>query len=111
MPAAQLAIRYRDFWDVPRIFVVAYDDKTYLFDCPFDDELDDFPPDYSVRELDADAVAALGEPDWSGLSARGRLIGDIPVAEVEFDATRRSSVSPSVFTRIRPGKYCAHAPR
>ena len=32
-----LRINYRDFYDVPRIFFVKYEDKMYLFDSKFDD--------------------------------------------------------------------------
>ena len=41
-------ISYREFWDVPRM-VVAWDQQhTYLFDCPFDEMLDDYATDYGV---------------------------------------------------------------
>ena len=36
-------IQYRDFYDVPRIFVADYQGRLYLFDCPFDEALDDYP--------------------------------------------------------------------
>ena len=34
-------IEYRDFWDVPRLFVVGHKDKIYLFDSQFDEEIDE----------------------------------------------------------------------
>ena len=41
-------IEYLGFWDVPRNFLVRFQGKSYLFDCPFDDDLDDYPESYSV---------------------------------------------------------------
>ena len=35
-------IRYRDFYDIPRIFIVTLNGKLFLFDCAFDDEIDDY---------------------------------------------------------------------
>jgi hypothetical protein len=43
-------IRYRDFYDLPRIFITSYNGQDYLFDCPFDDELDDYPDSYRVYQ-------------------------------------------------------------
>lgn len=44
--------RYGEFWDVPRIFVVEHEGQLWLFDCPFSDELDDYPDEYAVYLLD-----------------------------------------------------------
>ena len=44
-------IIYRDFWDVPRIFITRYRDKQYLFDCSFDEWLEDYPQLYQVYVL------------------------------------------------------------
>ncbi|MBI3437578.1 MAG: hypothetical protein HY054_02795 [Proteobacteria bacterium] len=42
MSSEWLPIRYRDFWDLPRAFSVDYDGKTYFFDCPFNESIDDY---------------------------------------------------------------------
>jgi hypothetical protein len=55
-------IRYRDFFDVPRIFIAAYEGARYLFDCPFDDELDYYSDHYRVYQL---PVALEGELEGS----------------------------------------------
>ena len=33
-------LQYRDFWDVPRMFVLKRDETWLLFDCRFDDEVE-----------------------------------------------------------------------
>ena len=35
-------IAYREFYDVPRMFLVEASGNLLLFDCPFDDDLDEF---------------------------------------------------------------------
>ena len=89
---ADLPIQYRDFYDVPHMFVVRQGPAWLLFDGSFDDELDDYPDEYAVYELPAELGREPGE-SWVGL--RGRAIahlGSVPVADVRFDATRRRFV-------------------
>ena len=42
------AITYREFWDVPRIFVIKDRGQNWLFECPFDSATEDFPEHYLV---------------------------------------------------------------
>lgn len=44
-------IRCREFWDVPRIFLVSYGGKCFLFDCAFDETTEDFPDSYQVYQI------------------------------------------------------------
>ena len=46
-----LPIRYRDFWDVPRLIVVETEGRVLLLDSAFDDVLDEFSPEYTVYDL------------------------------------------------------------
>jgi hypothetical protein len=55
---AQLPISYRDFWDLPRIFVVRHQGRFLLFDCRFDEVLEDYPDEYRIHILPDDAVVA-----------------------------------------------------
>lgn len=96
------AIRYRGFYDVPRIFVVTAAGATYLFDCPFDDELDDYRDRYAVYRLSADVIPERGS--WDGLPGRGVLLGEVPVAEVRFDPTRRQAMDAAVLDRVAPAR-------
>src|SRR4051812_20864407 len=89
-------ITYRDFWDVPRIFVVRYRGGLFLFDCPFDETAEDFGTAYSVSTL-----PPLREEEligsWAGLPAKAlRSLGSVPVERVRFDPTRRREVDASV---------------
>jgi len=34
--------QYRDFWDIPRIFLVEYGNSLFLFDCEFDEQKEDY---------------------------------------------------------------------
>lgn len=90
-------IRYRDFWDVPRIFVLIIEGRLLLADCPFSDQLDDFPDFYSLYELDP-AVTVSDEGSWENLHEQAISdLGTIPVSEVIFDETKRKRVSADVF--------------
>lgn len=95
-------IKYREFWDIPRIFFVEHSSCLYLFDCQFDGELDDYPESYQVF-----LMPALSEADfagsWADLWQRAvKKIGDIPVSAVRFDPTKRAAIDAEAFDLIRP---------
>lgn len=56
-----IPIQYRDFYDIPRIFVMHHLGDTFVFDCPFDDDADEYPEYYVVRRLDGSATAAIAQ--------------------------------------------------
>jgi hypothetical protein len=41
-------IMYRDFYDVPRVFLVRYKQHLYLFESAFDDQGDDYSQTYDI---------------------------------------------------------------
>ncbi len=95
-------IRYRECWDVPRIFFVDHSDNLYLFDCQFDSNLDDYPESYQVFLMptltDADFAGS-----WADLWQRAvRKVGDVSVSAVRFDPTKRAAIDADVFDSIRP---------
>lgn len=95
-----LSIRYRGFWDVPRIFLVRDRGQTFLFECAFSDAIDDYPDEYNVYLLpeigDADLPA-----DWTTLVARAlHHLGKVPVTNVQFDATRRKEMDASILEQF-----------
>ncbi len=93
-------IRYRDFYDLPCIFITSYEGKDYLFDCPFDDELDDYPKSYRVYQLPALSKEDL-QGSWErlpGLAAA--FLGEVPVAEVQFDHTKRERINTAIFREL-----------
>jgi len=85
-------LSYRGFWDVPRIFVVTLPNGMLVFDSPFDDTLDDYSPDYAVYYLPWSEAYRL-HGTWETLVTGTKLLGQVPVAKVEFDQTRRLRVS------------------
>jgi hypothetical protein len=101
VPIEQLTriLSYGEFWDVPRIFVVTVPHGMLVFESPFDEGLDDYPPEYSVYFLpwsEAQRLHGL----WNTLTDGAELRGRIPVEDVEFDKTRRLMVSRSVVERF-----------
>jgi hypothetical protein len=97
-----IAIKYRDFWDIPRIFFVEQGGQLYLFDCKFDRALDDYPETYEVFLMpsltDADFAGS-----WADLWLRAvESLGRVPVSAVHFDPTRRAAIDADVFDVIRP---------
>jgi len=97
-----IPIRYRGYWDVPRIFLSRFKEQLYLFDCPFSEELDEYPDVYSVYILPPQMDDDL-PTDWTLLPGRAtRVLGEVPVGSVQFDPSRRAAIQASVFELIRP---------
>jgi len=93
-------IRYRDFYDVPRIFITTHNGKLYLFDCPFNDELDDYSDSYRVYRLPAISEDEL-QGSWERLPKRAvNLLGEVPVIDVQFDTTKRNSINTTVLEEL-----------
>ncbi len=102
MTAEWLPIRYRDFYDVPRAIVVEWRGGLYLFDCLFDDELEDYEPFYNVYLLPDEVKDSIGSMSWTDLGHRGRLIGRVNTGDIELDVTKREALNASVFERLPP---------
>src|SRR5947208_1459394 len=95
-------IRYLGFWDVPRNFLVRHAGELYLFDCPFDEKLDDYPDAYTVYVLPEMSREQIDE-DWAGLPNKAlRKVGVIPIASVRFDPTKRKEIGAEVFASLLP---------
>ena len=93
-------IRYRDFYDLPRIFVTHYQGQLYLFDCPFADNLDDYPDSYRVYQLPALTEAELGG-SWAHLPELAiSFLGIVSITEVQFDPTKRERVNTAIFGKL-----------
>jgi len=101
---SQTLIQYRGFWDVPRIFLARHQGQTYLFDCPFSEDLDDYPDVFKVY-LIPDLTDVELPKDWTTLPKKAiRYLGEIPVAHVRFDPTRRQSIDSSIFEELAVGR-------
>lgn len=94
------AIRYRDFYDFPRIFITAHNGQQYLFDCAFDDELDDYPDSYRVYQLPALTDDEL-QGSWAELPEKATIfLGLVPVAKIRFDDTKRKAIQTTIFNDL-----------
>ncbi len=99
-----LPIRYRDFWDVPRIFLVRLEVQLILFDCRFDDEKEDYPDRYQVYLLPALTDNDLAG-SWETLPERAsHHVAEVAVSEVRFDPTGRQSIDGSILEKLLVGK-------
>jgi len=89
-------IIYREFYDVPRIFVFQLDGRWFLMDCPFDEAVDEYPEFYTLYELPQNFVVPSGS--WEGLSrTAARTLGTLLVDSIVFDASLRRSVQTHTF--------------
>jgi hypothetical protein len=106
------AIRYREFWDVPRIFLLSFQERLFLFDCPFDEELEDYPNQYKVYLLPNLSEEEL-DGSWEKLSDRAlRHLGDVPIVNIQFDPNKLVgwetgcwAINPAILETI-PGAIC-----
>jgi hypothetical protein len=103
-------IRYRDFWDIPRMFVVEYVGHRYLFDNKFDEEVEDYTLHYDVFELPLAPELDLSG-SWVGLRDRAdRPVGQVPLGAVRFDETKRKYIDTSVIEGLTGGARPAGPP-
>jgi hypothetical protein len=94
------SIQYRDFYDVPRMFIVQFNGMTYLFDCPFDEREDEYSTHYSVFLMPPLDTADL-TGDWRQLPTMAvQLIGKVLVSDVKFDASKRNAISTDIIGRL-----------
>lgn len=97
-----LPIRYRDFYDVPRMFVVESQSKVFLFDCAFDVQTDDYPTRYIVYQLQADSIESVHmNDDWRALPKKGIRVGTVDLEDLKFDVTNRKFVDRNIFSHLK----------
>src|SRR4051812_39893605 len=96
--AEPIPIFYGEFHDWPRMVRFAFEGRWYFLNCPFDDELDDYPDSYEVYRLPFGSEAAFEANPywWRDLSDAVRL-GRVPVAAVGLDETRRRGIDADKF--------------
>ena len=86
---------YGYFYDVPRCIVLRYRGRRFLLQSAFDDDLDEYPTDYSVYLVpeSADDSHPVCSPEF--LSTPMVCIGRISVDQVTFDPSRRKALDAS----------------
>lgn len=91
--------QYRDFWDVPRIFLATKGDCLLLFDCRFNEEKEEYDDKYQVfimPELTDNELSG----SWYQLSERAiKHLGEIPVDGVKFDETHRKFIDGEIVSK------------
>jgi len=93
-------IRYRDFYDFPRAFVVERAGDLLFFDCPFSDALDDYGKEYTVFRIKDELRDRIDHMSWTDLADYSDRIGIVPTEAVKFDETRRQAINTDVFALI-----------
>lgn len=93
-------IIYCGFYDIPLAFVAWHRGKQFLFLRDFDDALDDYPQFYRVftlPNLSEDAV----KKSWVQIETLAdQFVGEVPVAEVDFDQTRRMHIGAGILDEL-----------
>jgi hypothetical protein len=92
--------QYREFYDIPRAFVVERAGDLLFFDCPFNDSRDDYEPEYTVFKIQDAHRDKVDQPSWLDLRRYGERIGAVPTGAVTFDETRRRAIDTSVFASL-----------
>jgi len=89
----QQVIACREFFDIPRAFILEPIAGLFLlFDCPFDETTDDYSGKFNVYPLQIASVDALPQ-DWRTITPPSvDSVGAVAIADVEFDETRRKQV-------------------
>lgn len=97
---AWLPIEYRDFYDIPRAFIVEYLGELYFFDCPFDEDNDEYPNYFSVYQLPIATIERYETGSWIHLKDKGDLMGTISTNALKFDESRRRYIDETAFKQM-----------
>ena len=89
--------RYVEFHDVPRTIVLRFQDRWFLLQSAFNDELDEYENEYSIYPLPNSFEPIQGGGSWKFLEELElNCIAKVPVNAVQFDCTRRKKLDTSV---------------
>ena len=96
----RIPFRYREFYDVPRLIDFQFGDEWFCLSSDFDEEIDDYPDFYDVYLLPfrSEEEFESNPHYWMDLSAAVHL-GQIPVAGLGLDQTRRKSIDGQAFEK------------
>ena len=91
--------RYGGFYDVPRCLYLKYRGINFLLQSEFDEHADEYPGEYSVYVVPESAHSLVPcSPEF--LSTPMACIGQIPVDQVIFDATKRKELDASILDQF-----------
>jgi hypothetical protein len=95
-------ITYRDFYDVPRVFVTHYRGMQILFDGKFDEAKDEYSETYRVYVL-PDLADEILNGSWMNLSDLAtRFLGEVAVKDVTFDSSKRQEIDTGILDTLVP---------
>jgi hypothetical protein len=93
-------IEYREFYDIPRVFLVRYKQQLFLFESLFNEQYDDYSQTYDVYlmpELTEEEIKG----SWEQINRKAiRKICEIPVNDVKFDSTLREEIHVEVLEEL-----------
>ena len=89
-------IAYRDFFDVPRAFIVEHRGSHLYFLCKFDDTVDEYATEYRVHRLAGSRAPMRDDESWDHLEQDAEFLGVVAVGDVAFDETRRRAIDDRV---------------
>src|SRR5260370_37846184 len=93
-------ILYRGYGDVPRVFLANGREKTILFDCLFDEDIEDYPDFYRVFVVPPFTAEELAG-SWAELYQKAvKEIAIVPVEKVVFDPTRRAAIDATLLNEL-----------
>lgn len=96
-----LPIIYGEFYDIPRAFIVNFKNRSYFFDCSFNDAIDEYPDEFTIFELCQEISFDSNAISWKVLQTHGKRIGSIRVQDVIFDESKRKTVRVDVIGLIQ----------
>jgi hypothetical protein len=96
--ADRIPISYGEFYDYPRMVRFEFSGEWYFLSSSFDETRDEYPEVYEVYRLPfrSEEEFKANPYYWRDLSKAVHL-GQIPIAEVGLDETRRRSIDAYAF--------------
>lgn len=104
-----LPIYYLGFYDVPETFYVEYKGTLLYFRRDFNDQIDDYEPDYKVYKVEGVSIEEAVEPDPPFDSCKmlilpdfknDKPIGKIKVDNIIFDTTNRKYIHAKILKTL-----------
>jgi hypothetical protein len=92
---------YGGFYDVPRCLSVRYRGRRFLLQSAFDEDLDEYPTDYSVYVVpeSADDSPPACSPEFLSNTPL-TCIGQIQIQDVVFDPSKRKELDASCLDKL-----------
>ena len=98
--SSRVKIIYREFYDIPRVFIVNYNEKLFLFESEFLDKADDYSNQYKIYLLPKLTQDELNG-SWVDMNRKAICnLDSVHVNSVEFDSTLRKDIDTKIIDNI-----------